>query len=115
MEEVVNWRRALLNSNTTIVRGRERERERGREGGREGGSKDVLFIQEALQDIKIKLSATIDEINRQSGCPWTPRNPQTGQAVDCQVTNILDLWKLVSLTPIPLCLGMRPKSFVLAS
>lgn len=53
-------------------------------------------MQEALQDTRTKLSATIDEINRQSGCPLTPRNPLTGAAVDCQLTNILDLWKLVS-------------------
>jgi hypothetical protein len=67
MEEVVNWRRALLSSNTTL---------------------------DALQETKLKLSATIDEINRQFGCPLTPRDPATGSTVDCQATSILDLWRL---------------------
>ena len=90
-------------------------REGGREGVREGGCEDVCSMQEALQDTRVKLSATIDEINRQSGCPLTPRNPQTGTAVDCQRTNILELWKLVSLIPVPLSLGTRPCTTVLAS
>ena len=54
----------------------------------------VFFLQEALQETKVKLSATIDAINKQSGCPLTPRD-KDGVAVDCQQTSILDLWRLV--------------------
>jgi hypothetical protein len=66
MEEVVNYRRAILNSNATL---------------------------EALQETKAKLSAAIDAINKQSGCPLTPRG-QDGVAVDCHQTSVLDLWRL---------------------
>ena len=54
------------------------------------------FPQEALQDTRMKLSATIDEINRQLGCPLTPRDAQTGATVNYQETSVLDLWRMVS-------------------
>ena len=68
------------------------------------------MLQEALQETKVKLSATIDEINRLTGCPLTPRDPATGTAVNCTTTSILELWKLVSLHSKLPGLGMRPPS-----
>ena len=91
MEEVLYWRTKILHSSATHV------------------SSYLKFYripfshthtitpsQDALQTMRTKLTAKIDQINDQLGCPLVPRT-EMGEVLDCRMTSAQQLYKLVNL------------------